>query len=288
MASPRHSWAVLWLALAVGQAGAGETALEIEARALLDAGDAEGVVSLVEARSPEAERNADIWFVLAEGYHALLDEASLLKKRGLSKKMKGALEAALKLDPGHVEARRELADFYYYAPWIVGGSKDEAEKQLDRLESVAPGEAWATRGRHARDDNDLESARDHYRKALEVGPREPAILLVLAVVEQQLDDHDESIRLLDEAIEADPELERAYYYRARASAMAAIDIDRGLECAEYYVEHCTECDDSDRGYGWWRRATLHKRRGETDAAIAAYREAIRLNPDLDGARQGLE
>jgi len=288
MRSPRHSWAVLLLALTVGQAGAGETALEVEARALLEAGDAEGVVSLVEASSPEAERSADVWFVLAEGYHSLLDEAALLKKRGLAKKMKGALEAALELDPGHVEARRELADFYHYAPWIVGGSKDEAEKQLDLLESVAPGEGWATRGRHARDDGDLEAARDHYRKAVELGAREPGVLLALGVVDQQLDDYDESIRLLDEAIEADPELEQAYYYRARASAMAGVDIDRGIECAGYYLEHCTECDDSDRGYAWWRRAVLHKRKGETDAAIAAYREALRLNPELEGAREGLE
>jgi tetratricopeptide (TPR) repeat protein len=279
---------VLLLTLGVAQAGAGETALEVEARKLLDAGDAEGAVSMIEARSEESERSADVWVLLADGYHTLLDEAGLLKKRGLAKKMKGALETALEIEPGHIDARRELADFYYYAPWIAGGSKDEAEKQLDLLESVAPAEAWITRGRHARDDGDLEAARDHYRKALEVGPREPTVLLVLAVIDQQLDDYDESIRLLDEALEADPELERAYYYRARASAMAALDIDRGLECAEYYIEHCTECDDSDRGYGWWRRATLHKRRGETDAAIAAYREALRLNPELEGARQGLE
>ena len=89
-------------------------------------------------------------------------------------------------------------------------------------------------------------------------------------------------------ITADPERERAYYYCARALAMAGADIERGLECAQHYVEHCTKCDDSDRGYGWWRRATLYRRKGETDAAVAAYREALRLNPELDGARQGLE
>ena len=288
MVRSRHAWAFVLLILAFGQAGAGETALEVEARKLLEAGDAEGVVSMIEKRSPESERGPDLWFVLAQAYHELLDEAGLLKKKGLANKMKAALETALEIDPEHVDARRELADFYYYAPWIVGGSKDEAEKQLEILGKTSPAEAWIARGQRARNEGDLEEAREHYRKALELGPREPGAMLTLAVIEQQLDDYPASIELLEEVITADPERERAYYYCARALAMAGTDIERGLECAAHYVEHCTECDDSDRGYGWWRRATLYKRKGETDAAIAAYREALRLNPELDGARQGLE
>ena len=154
--------------------------------------------------------------------------------------------------------------------------------------SAGPDPEWRFRSDHARSDGNAALARDHYRKALEAGPRKPEILLHAAVIDQELDDYDTSVRLLDEALAADPGLENAYYYRARASALAAIDIERGLECAEYYVEHCEECDDSDRGYGWWRLATLRRRNGEVDAAAAAYREALRLNPELDGARQALE
>jgi tetratricopeptide (TPR) repeat protein len=288
MGRSRHAWTFVLLILAFVPAGAGDTPIEVEARKLLEAGEAEGAVSLIEERSPESERSPDVWFVLAQAYHGLLDEAGLLKKKGYANKMKGALETALEIDPGHVDARRELADFYHYAPWIVGGSETEAEKQLELLEKVAPGEASVTRGRHARDEGDLETARDHYRKAVDAGPRAPEVLLVLAVIEQQLDNYPESFELLEEVIDADPTGEKAYYYCARATAMAGINIERGLECAEHYLETCKECDDSDRGYGWWRRATLYKRKGETDAAISAYREALRLNPELDGARQSLE
>jgi len=282
-------WLSFLLAVAIAPVATAEpTTLEVEARRLFEAGDTAAAVKMIEEHSPADEREADVWFMLAEGYHTLMDEAGLLKKRGLANKMKGALDAALDLDPNHVDARRELADFYYYAPWIVGGSKDEAEKQLDLLESHAPGAAWATRAEHAANAGEPEAARDHYRQALRAGPREPGLLLTVAILDQQLDDYADSILLLDEVIELDPGRERAYYYRARASAMAGIEIDRGLECAEYYLEHCTKCDDSDRGYGWWRRAALHKHRGETDEAIAAYRDALRLNPELDGARQGLK
>jgi tetratricopeptide (TPR) repeat protein len=280
-------WTVAPLAIVCALAVAGDTALETEARQLLDEGKATEAVRLIDERSPESGRGADVWFLLADGYHRLMDEAGLLKKRGMAKKMRHALVTALEIEPDHIDARRELADFYFYAPWIVGGSKDDAARQLDRLEDVAPGEAWATRGEHARNAGDLDAAREHFRRALDSGPRKPGVLFALGVVEQQLDHYEASLALLEELIDADPDHEKAYYYCARASAMAGLDVNRGIECATHYVDHCQECDDEDRGYGWWRRATLLKRKGDRDAALAAYREALHLNPELDGARKGL-
>ena len=274
--------------LLVAPAVAVDTSFEVEVRELIDTGRAREAVDRIEAHSPDAQRDADTWFLLAEAYHAWMDEAGLLKKRGLANKMKHSLEAALAIDPDHVDARRELIDFLHYAPWIGGGNEEEAQRQLEILERLDPGAAWSVRGDHARSAGDLDAARDHYRAAVEAGPREPQQLFLLAVVEQQLGGYPESLTLLDEVIETDPHHEKAYYYRARASAMAELELDRGLECARHYIETCVECDESDRSYGWWRQATILKRQGDTSAAIAAYREALRLNPELEGARLGLE
>ena len=265
-----------------------EPTLETKARKLMQQGRASEAVKLIEGESQPAERDADLWFLLAQAYQTLTDSAGLLKKGEYSSKLKRALEAALELEPKHVEARRELADFYYFAPWIAGGSKQKAEAQLVLLEAHAPAVAWTIRGEYARHEGELKAARDHYRKALEFKPRLPGRLLVLGVLEQQLDRYEVALELLDEAILAAPDLEQAYYYRAQVSALAGLDIDRGLECAVYYIEHCSVCDDSALAYGWWRRATLLKRKHDTEGAIAAYREALRLNPELEGARNGLE
>ena len=96
------------------------------------------------------------------------------------------------------------------------------------------------------------------------------------------------LTLLDEALVSQAVPEQAYYYRARAAALASVGLERGLECAEHYLEHCTRCDDDDRAYGWWRRATILKRLERTDDAVTAYEQALRLDPDLEGARRGLQ
>lgn len=283
----RRTWAVAGCLLAVAALYAAEEPVEAQARRMLEEGRSGEAVSLIEEHGRQSALDADLHFLLAEGYHALMDEAGLLKKRGYAKKMKQALHDALALDPAHVEARRELADFYFYAPWIVGGDRDKAEEELDRLETIDAAEAHATRGEHARNDGDFERARDHFRLALETGPRTGHRLYVLGFLEQQLGNYGDAIALLDESLAEDPAIERAYYYRARASAMTGEGIERGLECAEHYLEHCAECGDPERGYGWWRKAILLKRKGDEAAAVEAYREALRLNPELDGAREAL-
>jgi tetratricopeptide (TPR) repeat protein len=272
------SWIALLVLLAGATASFADTTLD---------GDPRRAVERIEAQSPAETRDADTWFRLAEAYHRWMDEAGLLKKRGLAGKMKRALESALAIDPAHLDARRELIDFHHYAPRIAGGSRPEAERQLVILETIDPGAAWAVRGAHARSAGDHEQARDAYLKALEFGEREPERLFALAVVQQQLGSYPDSIALLDETLAADPEHEKANYYRARASAMSGQELERGLECAVRYLEDCVECDDEDRGYGWWRRASILKRQGASAEAMEAYREALRLHPDLEGARKGL-
>jgi len=263
-------------------------AIKDEAKALLRRGEVAEAARLIDEQCPVAQRNADTWFLLADTYDTLMDRAGFLKKRGWAKKMKHALISALESDPKHVGARKELADFYYYAPGIVGGDKDEAAHQLDELERHAPAEAWATRGDFARHAGDLDAAAQHLEKAVALDQRKPKYMFTLAVIEQQRNRFEESIPLLEQVISADSTYEEAYYYRAKASAMAGIDVDRGFECAAQYLDNCNRCDEADRGYGLWRKAALLEHAGQTDAAIGAYREALRYNPKLDAARKQLE
>lgn len=49
---------------------------------------------------------------------------------------KSALEDAIKADPENIAARRDLAEFYVKAPWIVGGSKKKARDEIASISAI--------------------------------------------------------------------------------------------------------------------------------------------------------
>src|SRR5208282_1202037 len=56
----------------------------------------------------------------------------------LAKKVKSEFKEAVSLDGSNIEARRDLEQYCLDAPWIAGGSKDEALEQVNAIAAVDP------------------------------------------------------------------------------------------------------------------------------------------------------
>ena len=54
----------------------------------------------------------------------------------LARKVKKEFQAAVQLDPSNISARRDLAEYEVDAPWIAGGDKEDARKQVEAIESL--------------------------------------------------------------------------------------------------------------------------------------------------------
>jgi tetratricopeptide (TPR) repeat protein len=64
----------------------------------------------------------------------------------LARKVKQAFEAAVRLAPRSIEARRDLMQYLVEAPWIVGGSKDKAQEQVQAIAKLDPLEGRLAHG----------------------------------------------------------------------------------------------------------------------------------------------
>ncbi len=78
------------------------------------------------ALSPQ---NSQYHLWLGRAYGEKADNSSFLSATLLAKKVRDEFETAVRLDPGNVEARSDLADFYVQAPGIIGGGIDKAANQ---------------------------------------------------------------------------------------------------------------------------------------------------------------
>jgi tetratricopeptide (TPR) repeat protein len=254
-------------------------------RAQLDAGNAVDAIRSVESLHERGEASAESHYLLGLAYQIRLDEVGLLGKRRVAGKLRGALEAALEIDPGHVGAREELADFFFFAPGIVGGSKRKAREQIEALEAVSAADAHRVRGRHAHDTGEYRDAEAHFSRALEL--REDGRTSFLR--------GNARARLREKDAAALEDYERAlalgydkpmlHYQVGRLCVRLANCAERGERALEHFVAHS---EGRNQAFGRYRLAQLHEQNDRLEQSRAEARAALALEPELQDARALLE
>jgi tetratricopeptide (TPR) repeat protein len=146
--------------------------------------------------------NAIYHLWLARIYGEKADHAGFLSAAGLAKRVRTEFERTVELDPDNAEARTDLAEFYLEAPGIVGGGKDKAAQQADKIERLNPAMAHWVRARIAEKNKELAAAEREYRAAIEASQGGARAWLNLAGFyrrTQRFDEMDEALRKLENA-----------------------------------------------------------------------------------------
>jgi len=85
-----------------------------------------------------APSNSGYFAELGAAYALALDKAATLKKPALARKVRNALEHAVKLDSLNLDAREGLVDYYRQAPGYLGGGLKKALVQAEQIREHDP------------------------------------------------------------------------------------------------------------------------------------------------------
>jgi len=124
-----------------------------------------GIANCERARNLDSQ-NSFHYLWLGRIYGEKADRAGFLSAAGLAKKSRIAFERAVELDPRNWEARKDLAEFYFSAPGIVGGGKDKAREQAEAIRALNPPAANWVDGQIAEKNKDYGAAERGYRAAI--------------------------------------------------------------------------------------------------------------------------
>jgi len=305
-------------------------AKDAEAGALLariraEEGDKDAALKLATAAVAADPKSADAQYALSEAYGREARNASVLRQPGLAGKMKKASEAALALDPNHVDALEISSDFYRYAPGFVGGDKKKAVEYVDRMVSADPVAGWLKRAEVAMDGKDKDTVRaaECYRQAAAVQPpstraqvalaswllprwRDPATAerLALAAVQAEpwrtsgwqvlaaLYAYQERWTDLDDVLKksevAEPSHLAPWYTAARQLLITGKEPAR----AEGYLRHYLAVEPEIGAQSWaaarWRLGQVLEKQGKKSEAVAEMETAVKLDPKLEDAKKDLK
>ena len=295
------------------------------ARIRAEQGDKEAAMKLATAAAAADPKCADAQYALAECYAREAQHASVLRQAGLAGKMRKSCEAALAIDPNHVDALELSSDFYRLAPGIMGGDKKKAVEYVDRMVKVDPVAGWIKRAEMALSGKDRDTVRaaECFREAAAVQPPSPRAQVALASwLLPRWRDPATAEKLALAAVEAEPwrtggwqVLAALYAYQERwpeledvlkrseaaeplhlapwyAAARQLVVSGKEPARAEGYLRHYLAREPEIGAQSWaaarWRLGQVLEKEGKKAEAIAEMETAVKLDPKLDDAKKDLK
>jgi tetratricopeptide (TPR) repeat protein len=291
------------------------------ARRQMDAGNYSAAITTLQGAVPGNPSSAELFYWLGRAYYEVKDwdsavaqgekSISIDAKNSLyhdwlgreyggkadrdhsfsdAKKVKSEFKQAVELDPSNIAARRDLEEYCLDAPWIAGGSKDEALEQVKGIAAVDPVAghlAQALYNREGLKKNDETDAE--LKQVLAAHPKNLDPYLEVADFYRQLNKPADMNAALDAAAHVSSSDPRLAYYRGVAGVLANANLPDSERDLKSYLASTPDRSDwpSHAGAREWL-GRLYELQGKRADAAEQYREALQLEPKRKEAKSRLE
>ena len=179
------------------------------ARAALDRHDPAAAATLLERAVDQTPQNAEAHYLLGIAYGEQAEKASVFRQPALARKTRDEFERAVALDPGHLDARFSLVQYYIDAPGFLGGGEEKARDQANAIAA--------------------RNAGYGHRAVAFIDTHEKQYAAALAE--------------LDEALRIDPNDMDALFELGHVAALSGLELQRGEAALERYIAHKPGRDD---------------------------------------------
>jgi len=232
--------------------------------------------------------NAQYHLWLGRVYGEKADHAGFLTAAGLAKKVRNEFETAVRLNPDSAEARTDLAEFYLEAPGIVGGGRDKAEAQAQKIATMDPVRAGWVKARLAEKNKDLASAENEYRAAIAASHGAALAWLNLAYFYRHtghLDSMEDAIRHTAAAPMDQPEV---LMESANMLLRAKRDLPLATQLLRRYLSPSLTVEAGPAFKAHYLLGTALEQQGDKPAAAQEYRASLALAKSYTVAQTALD
>ncbi|HTR48334.1 MAG TPA: tetratricopeptide repeat protein [Verrucomicrobiae bacterium] len=207
----------------------------------------------------------------------------------LAKKVKKEFQTAVSLNPSNIEARRDLEEYCLDAPWIVGGSKDEALEQVNAIAALDPVQGHLARAVYNREAlKKPDDAEAEIRQVLAARPKSIDPYLEVANFFQAQDKPTDMAAAVQAASETTPNDPRLSYYHGVVAVLAGNATSVAERDLKSYLASTPDRSDwppHAAAREWLGR--LYESQGKRAEAAEQYRAALQLDPKRREAKARL-
>lgn len=248
--------------------------------------DAPTAVNWLEKSVALNPRSSESYDWLGKAYGTQAQRASKLRQPFLAKKTKAAWEKAIALDPGNLEAKEDLIQYYLQAPGFLGGSKDKAKAiaaDIRARNSYRGTLAAAQVCGSLKDDACVER---ELRSLVASHPDSSSAYSLLASVYTGSRQFDKAFAVVDSRLKTRPTDPLALYALGRTASISGQNLERGEQALRAYIANPAPKGPA-AANAHHRLGLIAEKKGDKAGARSEYQRALRLNPNLQEAKKAL-
>lgn len=223
---------------------------------------------------------------LGRAYGEKAEHINFISATGFAMKLRNEFETAVRLDPGNVAARTDLAEFYLEAPGVIGGGADKAFAQAQQLMPLDPVKAHWVLGRMAEKRKDFATAEGEYRKAVQTSEGRGDAWLNLALFYRHTGRFDAMEDALEHIRSADPGHPNAMMEAAQLLIRTGRNTPAAIDLLQRYLASST-VEEAPAFQAHYLLGTLLEQRGDKPAAAREYRISLSLARSFTPAQSAL-
>jgi tetratricopeptide (TPR) repeat protein len=231
--------------------------------------------------------NSDYHLWLGRSYGEKAEHSSWLTAIALARKVRSEFETAVQLNSRNVAAQSDLAQFYMEAPAFLGGGKDKAQAQAQRLSSMDPGAAHWVNAALAERDHNWPLAENEYRAAISSSGNQAQYWLSLAsfyLRRGQLDAMEDAV---NRASTAEINHSEVWVDAAEILFRAGRNFPGAIQFLRHYLDSNDTSADAPTFRVHYLLGSILEKQGDKQAAADEYRAALALAHDFSLAQRAL-
>lgn len=233
----------------------------------------------------DSESDYHLW--LGHTYGSKAQKASLFGKMQLAKNSKAAYERAVEIDPSNVQARDGLMGYLLQAPGIAGGSVDKAIEQAEEIKKLDRMRGHMAFVRIYGHEKKYDLQAKELLAAIETDPENIELKYQLGYNYVNQEKYEEAFTHFEKMIAVNLQDMNAYYQIGRTAAISGQNLDRGIECLQYYLNHDPTEGTPSHAAAHWRLGIVYEHKQDIDAAVEEYETALKLEPEYKSAKDAL-
>jgi tetratricopeptide (TPR) repeat protein len=257
-------------------------------QAAMKAGDYDKAIDVFKQAVAKSPKNPDAHFHLGEAYGSAAEKASLFGQASLAAKCRDEFEAAVALDPNHIDAREGLIDFYLLAPGFMGGSEEKALLQAQEIKKRDALRGHIQLARVYGHQNKRELVGAEYAAMVREQPALPKAHFYYGSYLINQKEYDAAAAEINTAIKLDANYMPGWFQIGHLAALTGKDTSRGVEALKRYLAYKPAEDEPGVHRAHYWLGGIYEKLGRKAEARAQYATSLKINANQKDVQEALK